>query len=97
MVLTTTIISRTVWGDKDVAYGKGVITGSTATGDVQTGMEIVEMFLMWVQGSTYKGCSVNETLPLSVGGAISAGAEGKVTVVTETNDQTFYWMAIGYQ
>lgn len=88
MALATTIISRTVWGDKDVAYGKGVISGTTDTGDVLTGMQNVEMFLMWVAGATAKGCSVNEVLPLS---------KGDVTVVTESNDQTFYWLAIGYQ
>lgn len=92
MALATTIISRSVWGDKDVAYGMGVISGVTDTGDVLTGMQVVEMFLMWVQGGTFKGCSVNETLPLSV-----STAPGAVTVVTETNDQTFYWFAIGYQ
>lgn len=87
MALATTIISRTVWGDKKVVYGKGVISGTTDTGDVLTGLNSVEMFLMAVQGGTQKGCSVNESLPL---------ASGDVTVVTESDDQTFYFIAIGY-
>ena len=86
MALSTTIIARTVFGNKRAVYGKGVISGGTATGDVVTGLGSVEYFDITVAGATQKGCSVNETLPL---------ASGDVTVVTETNDQTFYWMAIG--
>lgn len=86
MVLTTTIVARTVFGNKRVVYGKGVISGGTATGDVTTGLSSVEYFDITVAGAAQKGCSVNETLPL---------ASGDVTVVTETNDQTFYWFAIG--
>ena len=86
MAIANTIIDRTVWGDKRVVYGKSVISGDTNTGDVATGLSRVEMFQVTVSGATQKGCSVNETLPLS---------GGDVTVVTESNNQTFYWLAIG--
>lgn len=86
MTIVNTIISRTVFGDRKVVYGKSVISGDVATGDVATGLNSVEMFHMNVQGATQKGCSINESFPL---------ASGDVTCVTETNNQTFYWMAIG--
>lgn len=86
MALATTITAQTVFGNKRVVYGKGVISGSTDTGDVETGLNTVESFMITVAGGTQKGCSVNETFPL---------ASGDVTVFTESNDQTFYWMAIG--
>lgn len=86
MTLTTTISGRGVWGNHNVVFGKGVISGDTATGDVATGLAEVTCFTMSVQGGTQKGHSVNETLPL---------ASGDVTVVTESDNQTFYWIAIG--
>ncbi len=89
MTINTTIDSndRTVFGDKKVVYGVSVISGDVATGDVVTGLAYVEHFLAVVQGDTQKGCSINEDLPLS---------SGDVTVVTESNNQTFIWMALGH-
>jgi len=86
MAIANTIIDRTVWGDKRVVYGKSVISGDTNTGDVATGLSKVEILLPVVKGATQKGFSVNEDFPLS---------GGDVTVVTESNNQTFYWLAIG--
>lgn len=87
MALATTILGRTKFGNKDVVFGKGVISGDVATGDVLTGLNRIEYFHLTVQGATQKGCSIDETLPLA--------GSGDVTVVTETNNQTFYWMAVG--
>ena len=87
MAITTTILDRTVFGNKVVVYGKSVLSAGSSSGDVVTSLNYVEMFLMDVAGDTQKGCSVNETLPLS---------SGTVTAVTETNNQTFYWEALGH-
>lgn len=87
MAIANTIISRTVFGDKKVVYGKSVLSGGVSTADVVTGLNRVESFFMNVAGGTQKGCSVNETFPLT---------KGDVTAVVETANGTFYWMAIGY-
>lgn len=86
MAIANTINSQTVFGNKRIVEGKSVLSGTTNTGDVATGLKRVEQFFIAVAGSSQQGSSVNETLPL---------AGGDVTVVVETNDSTFYWMAIG--
>lgn len=86
MAIVTTINSKTVLGDKRMVEGVSVLSGTTNTGDVATGLSVVEQFFIITSGATQKGCSVNSTLPL---------ASGDVTAVVETNDGTFYWMAIG--
>ena len=86
MTMSTTINFQTVFGNKRIVCGTSVISGDTATGDVVTGLNTVDILFPVVKGATQKGVSVNETFPL---------ATGDVTVVTETNNQTFYWLAIG--
>jgi len=86
MSITTTIIDRAIFGDKRIVYGKSVYAGGSTSEDVATGLNRVEMFIPVTSGSTQKGFSVNETLPL---------AGGDVTTVIETADGTIYWMAIG--
>jgi hypothetical protein len=66
--------------------GQSVLSGATGTGDVVTGLNRVDAFLITVAGASRQGASVNETLPL---------ASGTVTAVVETNDSTFNWIAIG--
>lgn len=87
MAIATTIIKRTVFGNEKVVMGKSVISGGTDAGEVETSLRQVTSFHMTVQGSTQKGCNVNETFPLK---------SGTVTAETESNDQTFYWVAYGY-
>ncbi len=87
MAIATTIIARTVFGNKDAVYGKSVLSGGVSTADVVTGLTRTEMFLVSPQGSTQLGHAVNESFPL---------ASGDITVQMESNDTTFYWMAIGY-
>lgn len=86
MAITTTIISRTILGNKRTVIGKSVLSGDVATADVVTGMAYIESFQATIQGSSAKAIAVNESLPLS---------SGDVTVVTEDNNLTFYWEAKG--
>ena len=86
MALATTITDWTYWGDKKVVYGKGVLSGTTNTGDVATGLKRVGAFFLVQKATAQKGVAVNEDFPL---------AGGDVTIYTEDNDATFYWFAIG--
>jgi len=86
MAITNTVIDKGTWGDKKYIYGQSVLSGGTNTGDVATGLRLVEFFAVSTYGGTQKNASVNETLPLS---------GGDVTVVSESNDATLYWLAIG--
>lgn len=86
MAITTTINSKTASGDKRIVEGKSVLSGGDSTGDVATGLSVVDQFFLIAAGGTQMTCSVDETLPL---------ASGDVSVVIETANSTFYWMAIG--
>lgn len=86
MAIANTIIRRTVIGNLRLVLGKSVLSDGTNTGDVETGLSRVEHFNIETSGSAQKGTSVNETLPLS---------SGDVTIVSESNDATVYWMALG--
>lgn len=88
MAIATTINSdeKTVFGNKRVVMGRSVLSGGVSTGDVVTELSKVEMFIPVVSAATQQGVAVNETLPL---------ASGTVTVVVETADSTFDWIAIG--
>lgn len=88
MAIATTINldAKTVFGNLRAVMGRSVLSGTVATGDVVTGLNKVLMFIPIVTGASQQGVSVNETLPL---------ASGTVTVVVETNDSTFDWLAIG--
>lgn len=71
-----------------MVYGKSAISGTVKTGDVITNLRVVQSFIATIQSDTVSEISVNETLPL-------LNENGTVTVVTENNDETFYWIAIG--
>lgn len=86
MTIVNTIIRRSVFGNMKIVLGKSVLSGTTDTGDVATGLRTVESFHATTEGSTAKAVAVNETLPL---------AGGDVTIVTESNDATIYWEAKG--
>lgn len=87
MAITNTIFdTMTVFGNKRVVYGKSVVSGGSSGGDVITGLTRVDAFTITMGGASQQGSSVNETLPLD---------SGTVTVVNETANSTFYWMAIG--
>lgn len=86
MAIANTIIAKTVFGNKRVVIGKSVLSGTTNTGQVATGLKRVEAFFLNVYGATQKGSSVDESFPLE---------GGDVDVVVESNDGTFQWMAVG--
>lgn len=86
MAITTTILRKTVEGDNRVVFGKSVLSGSTNTGDVATGLDNVEFFSFVTKDTAQKGGAVNEDFPL---------AGGDVTIYTESNDATIYWRAEG--
>ncbi len=86
MTITTTIIDRTVMGDKRVIIGKSVLSGGATGGDVTTGLARVISFIVTPQGGTQLGHSVDEELPFS---------GGDITVEMESSDTTFYWEAKG--
>lgn len=86
MTIVTTISRRTVIGNMRMITGRSVLSGTTNTGDVATGLNRVEAFFLTEEGSTAKAVSVDETLPLE---------GGDVTIVSEDNDATVSWMAIG--
>ncbi len=83
MTFTTTIIARTVYGNKKVVIGSTANDGTT--GDVVTGLASVDMFIPTPLGGTAAEISVDETFPFA-GGAISVVAESSVN---------FGWIAYG--
>lgn len=89
MAIATTINvdAKTVFGNMRVVFGRSVLSGGVATGQVVTGLSRVLMFIPIVAAAAQQGVAVNETLPL---------ASGLVDVVVETNDSTFDWIAIGF-
>jgi len=86
MAITTTITRRSIFGNMKIVIGHSVLSGTTNTGDVATGLSSIEFFIPVTESNAQKGISVNETLPCS----------DPVTVVTESNDATFDWEAHGH-
>ena len=86
MTIVNTEFFRGNLGNRKIVAGQSVLSGTTNTGDVTTGLNLVQAFFITVKGTAQQGSAVNETLPLS---------SGDVTAVVETNDSTFYWVAIG--
>ena len=89
MAFSYTVNSKDAMG-KGVVSGSYTSTGGSTGGDIQTGLDTVETFLVTPKGSTVatNQSVVNETLPLT-------NANGTVTIVTDAN-QVGYWLAIGY-
>lgn len=86
MAFSSTVIDRTVFGDKRIVTGTFDGSGVT-TGDVATGLSRVEAFMVTSVGSAIVADSptVNETLPL---------AGGDVSLIF-TSGKAGNWMAIG--
>lgn len=88
MAIANTRLSTTYFGDKAIVFGKSVISGTTATGDVDLAtmhLKEVDIFLGTVKSATASGVNCNEDFP----------CKNDITVVTHNNDETFYWVAIG--
>lgn len=88
MAIATTILRKTSEGGRRVHYGKSVISGNVATGELVTGLTRVIHIDGHVAGATASAFVVNETLPLM--NKLTAA-----TVITSNNNETFYWRAVG--
>ncbi len=87
MTIATTIISRISLGNRKMIAGKSVISGGTDTGDVIIPLHVIESFTPTISNSADLAVSFNEALPL---------VDTDITIITEGNDRTVYWTAIGY-
>lgn len=90
MAFSSTIISRTVAGDRAIAFGTFTngTTGDTG-GDIQTGLKRVDYINLQHTGTsvTSNAPVVNESFPLS---------GGDVTIVTD-DDADGIWTAYGIE
>jgi hypothetical protein len=84
---TSTITSQTVFGNKRIVYGTYTSSAGATGGDVSTGLNQVEVFMLIPNAAAVatNASVVNETFPL---------ASGDVTIVSDA-DQVGYWFAIG--
>jgi len=87
MALVSTIIKQTVIGDRKLVIGS--FTNDTTSGDIITGLQVVETLIVQHTGATVVADSpaVDETLPL--------GGLTPVTIKT-TSAKAGIWIAIGY-
>lgn len=88
MAFTTTITSKTVFGNKRRHCGTFLSASSSAGGDINTGLRICEHINLTHVSSAVVASApvVNETLPV---------AGSAVTIVTVANTGG-YWEATGY-
>lgn len=88
MAIANTKLSHTFFGNKKVVFGKSVLSGGVATGDVTKacmGLKRIDHFSGTVSDALTSSCSTSETFPCTV----------DITIITTNNDDTVYWMAIG--
>jgi len=87
MAFSSTIIGRTIFGDRWVSWGTFTNGDSDTGGDIDTGLAYVEYVKLQYTGSSVVSDApvVNETLPKS---------GGKVTIVTPAGADGL-WFAIG--
>lgn len=86
MAFSSTIIKKTVFGDKKIVYGTWD-SDSVTGGDIATGLARVDLCILTPTGSAVDTgeAAVNETLPL---------AGGNVTIITDSG-ATGQFLAIG--
>jgi hypothetical protein len=86
MTVTTTVTNRGVMGSRK--WRTGTYSASDTGGDISTGLNVVEFISVQAGGSSVvaDAPTVNETLPLANGGA--------VTIIV-TNATTGFWFAVG--
>jgi hypothetical protein len=89
MAIANTRLSVEYFGNKKVVFGKSVLSGAAATGDVTLstmGMKRVDYFSATVSDAATSACSVDaEPFPCYT----------DITIITTNNDDTVYWMAVG--
>lgn len=90
MVFTSTITETSVFGNKRVAYGTFTNTLGSSGGNIDTGLNRVDVMHLQQTGATaaVQGATVNETFPLA--SAIASA----VTIVTFA-DAVGVWIAYG--
>jgi len=86
MAWSSTVIKRTVFGNRRVVYGSWDATAVTG-GDIATGLSRTDSCIIWHKGAAVEAAVgvVNETFPL---------ASGNVTIVVTAGDAGYY-LAIG--
>lgn len=86
-VVVNSAPQNTVFGNKRVASGTWANTGGSTGGDINTGLNTVEQFILQVTGVSAQALapSLNEVLPV---------AGNAITIVTNANDAG-NWFAIG--
>lgn len=87
MAFSNTVLGRTKMGNFDVEIGT-FTNDTTEGGEVVTGLSMVVAFFIQPTGSAVNSneASVNETLPLG---------KGTVSVVTDSDAETYSYTAIG--
>ena len=88
MAFASAIEGSSVFGNKRIAFGTYTSSASGTGGDIDTGLEFVESFMLQAKSTAIQvagGPVVNETLPI---------AGSAVTIVTVA-DGVGYWFAIG--
>ena len=89
MAFSSTILGRTVFGNKVVTWGTFTNGASDTGGDIDTGLKVCEFIVLQHKGSSVVSDVpvVNETLPCD-GSA--------VTIVTAAGEDG-YWFAFGHE
>lgn len=88
MAIVTTILRRTIEGGRRVVYGKSVISGGVATGEVTTSLGRVIFFEGTVKSAAASAVTANETFPVQ-------NKATAITIITSNNNETVYWRAVG--
>jgi hypothetical protein len=88
MAIANTLLSVMYEGDKKIVFGKSVISGGVATGDIALStmrLKRVDFIDFVVSDALTSACSANEDFPCT----------NDITIISTNNDDTVYWMAIG--
>jgi hypothetical protein len=87
MAFVSTIIGRTVFGNKRVVVGTYTNGAADTGGDIDTGLRSCEALLLQPTGAAVVASapSVNETLPVC----------GNAVTIVNTADEDGIWIAIG--
>lgn len=86
MAITTTYLGQIDVTGKKWVYGKSVLSGTSSSEDIVTGLNRVDFINIQANSSTPLYSSPVEDFPLE---------SGTVTVKVSGNDATLYWQACG--
>lgn len=87
MAFSSTILCKSVFGNKRIAYGTFTNGTNDTGGDINTGLKICEFIVLQPKGTAVSSnqAVVNKTLPI---------AGNAITIVTDAG-VSGYWFAIG--